>query len=495
MAADEPTEDDANKQLKQELGYHRRAEEANAKFAAIVEFSNDAIIGYKLDGTIVTWNKAAERIFAYSEDEMRGRSVALLSPPDRADETPRMNQLIRRGESVQLFETQHARKDGKLIDVSLTVSPIKDAAGRIVGASRIARDITQRKRMEQALRDSEAKARAILDTAVDGIITIDERGTVDSINRAAERLFGYSADEVIGQNVKMLMPEPYAGEHDQYMRNYLTTHVPKIIGIGREVVALRKDGTTFPIELAVSEVRLGERRIFTGIVRDISERHRLEQEVLDISDREKRRIGQDLHDSLGQLLTGIGFKSKSLENKMTAKALPEAQTAKQIAELVTQSITQARALARGLQPVEPNRMGLMTALAELAIAMESLFHVQCTFNCPQPVLLNDPAMGTHLYRIAQEAANNAVKHGKADCIEISLVRLDGTLTLKIQDNGRGFVPKPPTAGSGMGLHIMRYRAAMLGGTVSIQPAPDGGTVVTCSIVGDLHGKGSPSSAG
>src|SRR5205814_9358901 len=130
------------------------------------------------------------------------------------------------------------------------------------------------------------------------------------------------------------------------------TNQPKIIGIGREVVGQRKDGTVFPVDLAVSEVRLGPRRLFTGLVRDLSERRRLEQEILDISDREKRRIGQDLHDSLGQLLTGIGFKSKSLENKIAARDLPEANAARQIADLVTQETSQARALARGLQPVD-----------------------------------------------------------------------------------------------------------------------------------------------
>src|SRR4051812_15972972 len=130
----EEDHDEANRRT-QEAGYRHRAEEANAKFAAIVEFSNDAIIGHKLDGTIVTWNQAAERIFAYTEDEMRGLSISILSPTDRADETPQIIQSIRRGELVQHFETQRLRKDGAVIDVSLTVSPIKDAAGRIVGAS------------------------------------------------------------------------------------------------------------------------------------------------------------------------------------------------------------------------------------------------------------------------------------------------------------------------------------------------------------------------
>lgn len=473
---------EANRLLKQEIGHRRKAEESNAKFAAIVEHSTDAIIAHKLDGTVVTWNAGAERIFKYTAEEMRGLSVAVLSPPERSDELSRLVQQIRLSEIVQHFETQRVRKDGAVIDVAVTVSPIKDAAGRIAGASQIIRDITRHKRLEQDIRDGEARARAILDTAVDGIITIDERGLIESMNNAAERLFGFTAAEIAGKNVKLLMPEPYSSEHDRYIDNYVRTGRARIIGIGREVVGKRKDGSVFPLDLAVSEVRLGNRRIFTGVVRDLTERRRLEQEILDVSDREKRRIGQDLHDSLGQLLAGIGFKSKALENKITAKGLPEATSARQIAELVTHAIVQARALARGLQPVESKSNGLMSALQEMSAGLENLFRVKCVFHCPEPVNMDDPAAATHLYRIAQEGANNAIKHGGATSIDISLRRENDLLLLQIQDNGSG-IPASGPAGTGMGLQIMRYRASMLGGTLTIRSGENGGTIVQCSVPG------------
>jgi two-component system, LuxR family, sensor kinase FixL len=471
--------EDVNTRLRQEMAHRRRAEEAHAILAAIVENSSDAIIGQKLDGTIVTWNKGAEQLFGYTVDEAIGRSVTMLAPQGLEDETTRIVQAIRRGEVLQPFETERVRKDGRRIQVSLTVSPIRDSDGRIVGASRISRDITHRRQIEQALRESEAKARGILDTAVDAIITIDSAGVIESFNRAAERLFGYSPRDVVGQNVRVLMPDPDRSQHDTYLRNYLVTGRPKIIGIGREVVAQRKDGTLFPADLAVSEVRVGNRVLFTGIVRDISERKRLEQEILDISDREKRRIGQDLHDSLGQLLTGIGFKSKSLENKVAAKGLPEAEVAKQIAELVTQAISQARGLARGLQPVEPKPLGLMSALEELAISMCNLFKITCIFKCDEAVKVTDPAAATHLYRIAQEACNNAIKHGHAGQVIIELTRTDGTLVLNIRDDGEGFCEPQPGVPRGMGLHIMRYRAAMIGGSIHIGRNSAGGTIVSC----------------
>ncbi|HWP48143.1 MAG TPA: PAS domain S-box protein [Candidatus Limnocylindrales bacterium] len=169
--------------------------------------------------------------------------------------------------------------EGHFITVDFALVPEFDPAGQVSHLIASAVDITERKQVEEALRQSEERARAIVDTSVDGIITIDERGSIELFNKAAERIFGYRAEEVIGQNVSILMPPPYREEHNRYMRNYLETGKKKIIGIGREVLGQHKDGTTFPIDLAVSEVHLGNRRIFTGIVRDITERKRAEEQL------------------------------------------------------------------------------------------------------------------------------------------------------------------------------------------------------------------------
>ena len=170
-------------------------------------------------------------------------------------------------------------KDGRLIDVALSISPIRDAMGHLVGASTIARDITERNRELQALKDSEARLRSILESAVDGIVVIDARGRIESFNPAAERLFGYRASEVVGQNVNLLMPSPYHEEHDRYIGNYLSTGVAKIIGIGREVIGRRKDGTTFPLHLSVGEMVIGGERKFTGILHDLSARVKIEERL------------------------------------------------------------------------------------------------------------------------------------------------------------------------------------------------------------------------
>ena len=331
-----------------------------------------------------------------------------------------------------------------------------------------------------ALSDSEKRLRAILETAVEGIITIDDRGLIESVNPAAERYFGYQAEEIIGKNVSVLMPSPYREEHGGYLRDYRRTGKAKIIGIGREVVARRKDGTPFPIDLSVSEVRLANRRLFAGFIRDITERKRLEKEILEISDREQRRIGQDLHDGLCQQLAGIELMSQALEQKIAVRSKADAARAADIAGHVREAIRQTRLLARGLSPVTLESEGVMSALQELASNTEKMFQVACRFECDPPVLAQDQAATTHLFRIAQEAISNAIKHGKATRILIRLMQQRGKLALVVSDNGAGFPAAIPNR-QGMGLRIMQSRAGMIGGTLVAENNPAGGARIVCVV--------------
>jgi len=346
-----------------------------------------------------------------------------------------------------------------------------------------------RQRMEDRLRDSEAHARAVLDTTVDGIITIDDRGRITSFNLAAENIFGYQAEEVLGENVSVLMPEPYHSEHDDYLQSYRETGRRKIIGIGREVTGRRKDGSTFPLDLAVSEVELQGRTVFSGLIRDISERRRLELEVLRISDDERRRIGQDLHDGLGQQLTGIGLISRSLARNLEREGSAMAPQAEEVTRLIREADELARQLARGLVPVDLGAEGLTIALERLAQNATGLFHVACSFEATidSPKMLEHREVATHLYRIAQEALSNGVRHGQATQVTISLVATDGRVRLLVRDDGVGIPDEILNAKTevdgmaGMGLRIMDYRARIIGGSVDIRTGASGGTVVTCTI--------------
>ena len=209
-----------------------------------------------------------------------------------------------------------------------------------------------------------------------------------------------------------------------------------------------------------------------------AEARHLEQKILDISDGERRRIGQDLHDGLGQHLTGVAFLSKALEQRLAAKSLPEAADATRIASLVSESIGQSRALAKGLSPVGLEDGGLAGALSQLAASTTSVFGIECVSKCNESIELNNLAIATHLYRIAQEAINNAIRHGKATRIGIELETSNHRLRLSVQDNGKGILPRPDSGG--MGLQIMNFRARMIGGTLDVQRQNTGGTIVKCA---------------
>jgi signal transduction histidine kinase len=226
-----------------------------------------------------------------------------------------------------------------------------------------------------------------------------------------------------------------------------------------------------------------ERSLINGIAKrigEIIERRRLEKQVLEISEWEQQRIGQDLHDGLSQQLAGIAFLGKVLQQKMAIKSLSEAQDAGEIISLIDEAITQTKGLASGLCPVRLEANGLMTALSELSHNVERLFGVLCRFEYDTPVLIDDNIMAIHLYRIAQEAVNNAIKHGKATHVVIHIRNNNRTTILTVRNNGLGF-RKVPKEDKGLGISIMKYRADMIGASLDIKSYGDRGTIVSCSF--------------
>ncbi len=335
--------------------------------------------------------------------------------------------------------------------------------------------------LQDALQASEQRAAAIVETAVNAIITIDENCIIETANSATERLFGYKRNEIVGRNISMLMPQPYRDRHDGYVRNYLSTGVKRIIGIGREAIGQRKDGSVFPLDLSVGEAVLPSgRRIFTGIIRDLTERKALEDKLLRISEEEQARIGQDIHDDLCQQLAAIGCLAKVAQKNLNKAGSPEAQSLDEIVKLISKANTRARETSRGLMPVVLDAGGLMAALKELAESTARAFEVECELRYDNPVQVGDTKTAVQLFRIAQEAVSNAVKHSQAKRVDIRIARQSGNIVLSVRDNGVG-IPDKASKGTGMGLLTMKHRAQMMGGTVSVTPRATGGTQVTCSV--------------
>jgi PAS domain S-box-containing protein len=216
-----------------------------------------------------------------------------------------------------------------------------------------------------------------------------------------------------------------------------------------------------------------------GVSEDITDRKVAEKSILEISARERRRIGQDLHDSLLQQLTGIAYMNKVLQQQLMQISKQEATDAEYIGELLQEAIQETRNLARGLNPVQLDAHGLMSALRELTRSTEKRSRVPCAFECNGTIKIHDHDAATHLYRIAQEAISNAIKHGFPGRIVLSLAEVHGLLILRVLDDGKGF-PEVVPSDAGMGLHIMNYRARMIGATLRVQRDGGGGTLVICS---------------
>jgi PAS domain S-box-containing protein len=346
-------------------------------------------------------------------------------------------------------------------------------------------------RLNATLRESEERLRAVVETAVEGIITIDEGGLVQSINPAALAMFGYAPEELIGQNVNLLMDSPERERHDGYIANYLRTGKAKIIGIGREVGARRKNGESFPIELSVTQVIVRGQRQFAGFVRDISARknaadalrasharlRELYGHLQSVRDDEQKRIARELHDELGSALTAVQVNLDALLNHPAAatQAFPR-ELIVQVQTLLDRVIGSMHRIVSELRPGVIDELGVWSALETLAREAERDFRLHCTIDLPPAEAKLPPALSMGLYRIAQEALNNAAKHAEASSVHIRAALHRDVVLLEIVDDGKG-MPGGAHTNKAWGLLGMQERAASLGGEVRIESAPQRGTRV------------------
>jgi PAS domain S-box-containing protein len=474
----------------------RQAEE---RMRSVVDHVLDGIISIDERGTVMTFNRAAERIFGYAAREVIGHNVKMLMPdPYRREHDGYLENYLRTGKAKIIGigrEVLGRRKDGVIFPMELAISEFKLREQRYFTG--IVRDITERKQAEEELRRAEERMRSVVDHVIDAIITIDERGSIRSFNRAATTIFGYSAEEVLGENVKMLMPDPYRAEHDGYLANYLGTGKRKIIGIGREVVGRRKDGSTFPMELAVSEFRMGAERYFTGIVRDITERKRLEDQLrqrledLAAADRQKNdflaMLGHELRNPLGPMSNALYLMRRGRSDASTveeAQAMIERQL-QQLVRLVDDLLDLSR-IVQGKIELRRERIRLADAVRRAIETSQPIIdangHVVELSLPERPIYV----MGD-LIRLAQAISNllnNAAKYSlKPGRIGVELSEEGAHAALVVTDEGEGIAPEllsrvfdlfvqgehtlaRSQGGLGIGLTLVRRVIEMHNGTVS-----------------------------
>jgi PAS domain S-box-containing protein len=470
---------------------------AETELAAIVEWSEDAIVGKSLDSIIRSWNRGAERIFGYSAAEAIGRHISLVIPEDRLAEEDAVMARIRAGEAVSHFETVRRAKDGRRLDISLSVSPVRDSTGRIVGASKVARDVTQARqaqleaeRMRGALTSAQARLAAIVDSAMDAVITVDEQQNIVLFNRAAEQVFATRREEAIGRSLDRFIPQRFRAEHRSHVERFGTTGVTsRRMGDVTTLWALRPDGSEFPIEASISQAVESGQHYYTVILRDITVRKQHEDElrrqqqelrelsarVLEAREEEKTRIARELHDELGQLLTALKMDMAWLRER-----LPDAEAADKASEmsnLLDQTVTATRRISADLRPLMLDDLGLADAANWLVDDFAKRSGVQCHIELPVDGALEQVSkpVATALYRAVQESLTNIARHSGARHAWVLFSVDAGAVHVEVEDDGRGIAPADLAKGRSLGLKGMRERIAYLGGSLDVGAAPRGGT--------------------
>jgi PAS domain S-box-containing protein len=445
--------------------------ESESQYRTIVDTSHEGIWAVDDESRTTYVNRRAAEMLGYEPEEMLGRSVFDFMDEALHEEGRRIRERRRAGVKEQ-FDFRLRHRDGSDVWVSVAASPIVDRAGTAMGAIHMIADVTARRRAEHALRESEMRVRALLDAHPDLILRLTRDGRYLDLHCTDKRLASFlpcSPDQFIGKNVRDLFDPAFAHQHERLRRRALATGEVQRWEYVRHV-----NGADLYLEARF--VKSGDDEVVVT-VRDITHRVELEREVIASSERERTRIGHDLHDGLAQLLIGVKLLLETLTDKLAVGGSPHRDDARRAAQLVTRAISQTSELAQGLSPIRKGGR-LCDALKHLATQSELLLGIQCSIVSVELPPALDQNAATHVYRIVQEAITNAVKHGKSAAVEVACKRQKQQLVITISDNGLG-IAEGASDGGGMGTHIMRYRARSIGGDLTIAARPEGGTVVTC----------------
>jgi PAS domain S-box-containing protein len=522
---DSPVYDADGKQIgivgsSEDISERKRGEEARRLLAAIIQSSDDAILSKTLEGVVTSWNSGAERMYGYTAEEAVGQHISFIIPPELAGQLTEILQRLRRGERIEHLETVRMRKDGTRINVSVRISPVNDATGQVVGASTIARDITERMKTEQALRDSEEHYRIVAETASDAIITIDETSEIKFVNHAAERIFGYTVAEMQGQKLTLLMPDYLRHVHSAGLNRYLETGRKHISWQGVELPGLHKNGHEIPLELSFSEFTRDGQRFFTGIARDVTERKLVEEKQAEVLAREQSaRTQAELanrtkdeflatlsHELRTPLTAMLGWtwmlRSSELDQQTRAQALETIErNVRAQAQLIEDLLDVSRIITGKLRlDVRPSELipVIESALDTVRPAAEAKeIQLQVELDPAASHVLCDPA---RIQQVAWNLLSNAIKFTpKNGRVRVRLERVDSHVEISVKDTGPGINPEflpyvfdrfrqadssttRTHGGLGIGLAIVRHLVELHGGTARVESYGDGqGATFTVSL--------------
>lgn len=470
---------------------NRRGFAARGRLSAIVESSDDAIVSKNLDGLITSWNKGAERVFGYSDQEVVGQPIEVIIPPERRNEEAVILGRLRKGERIDHFETVRRRKDGKMIDVSLTISPIKDSTGRVVGASKIARDLTQQKQLNRALRESEERFRLIFENTPDCVKLIALDGTLLQINSSGLQMLGADCAEIVqGKSVYELIDskdrDRFRAFNERVCRGEKGSLEFDIVGQR----AQRRHVETYAAPLQSRDGTV----VQLAVTRDVTERKRAqdalkEQELsvrlLKLQDEERRRIARELHDGVGQLLAAMSMNASRLDGEKAKLSPDAARCAEENSKLIDQVSSDIRTMSYLFHPPLLDEVGIDSALKWYIDGFTERSKIATHLELPADWERLPQHYELCLFRIAQECLTNIHRHSGCSTARLRLLRSAAEVKLEVSDDGRGLDPETQSkiaAGEtvGVGLRGMRERVKQFGGTLEIR-SNSHGTIVTATI--------------
>ncbi len=443
---------------------------SQAQLIVIAESSPDWLVLVDADLCVQYINHT---IMDRAPGELIGRSISEISVPQDVEHVVQsLARVLVTGSPVE-FEQTLAGETPRLF--SFRVRAVRDGE-RVTGAVIIVADVTERRAAEE-LRATQAR---MLEALREAVAVVDLDNVIRIANPSFETMFGFAPGAAVGASL-----EPRVAPGSTGQRNRIDRQMREAAGLPHAVPAeldcVRFDGGAFTANCVATQIVIDDREHWLVAFTDVTERKQMEREVLEIASREQLRIGSDLHDGLGQDLTGIALMLRSIVVQLRKESSAVRADVEDIIGLVNTAIESTRAMARGLSPVGADRGGLVAGLQSLAARGMERFGVRTnlTTDLDVPLKLDDSSAG-HLYRIAQEAFTNAVRHGRVTEVEIDLTTSGDSLQLTIADNGRGFDPLAPR-GNGIGLKLMRYRAQMLQGDLVIGAGDSGGAVVRCTV--------------
>jgi len=452
----------------------KRAEEARFRYAAVIESSEDAIISKNRDAVITSWNAGAQRIFGYEESEVVGKPITILIPPELLDEENKILEKLRSGERIEHYETIRVKKTGGKVEVSLSMSPIKDSSGNIVGFSKIARDITKRRRAEHDLLSSEQRYRLLFERNVAGVGIASLDARLLDCNDGWVHILGYeSKNELLGRHASEFYFNP--AERKQLVDELFE----KQVLFSRELQLRRKDGTPVWVLFNAAVHSDRDTPIVQATMIDISERKRAEEvlsgmtrKLIEAQEQERARIGRELHDDVNQRLAMLSVEVEQLRENPSEIELRSGELRKRIGEISND----VQALSHDLHSSKLEYLGVVTGIKSWCKEFAERQKMDVNFRSDVRSVLPFE-VGRPLFRVLQEALQNAFKYSGVKRIDVQLREDSGEIHLIVSDRGKGFDLEAALQGKGLGLTSMRERVRLLDGTITIDSKPTGGTTI------------------